>query len=180
MSEYFQLQPRDPKLEDLRREFGLPEAQNTQGYVGVRLWDRNPVGGVIPPEARLKVEQWFPNIVTTTGKNMLAGYFTGGVAGGFAINIGIGTGSTTPVVGDTTLTTEQGTRVSAGRAITANTAYYSALFTATNPATQQVIIEYANFSLNAAGYIFAHSTGAGGITKETTDTLEVQYRFAFP
>jgi len=58
--------------------------------------------------------------------------------------------------------------------------HYSGLFTATNPATQQVIIEYANFSLNAAGYIFAHSTGAGGITKETTDTLEVQYRFAFP
>src|SRR3990172_3015407 len=66
------------------------------------------------------------------------------------------------------------------RAITANTAYYSGLFTATNPATQQVVIEYATFSLNAAGYIYAHSTGAGGITKETTDTLEVQYRFAFP
>ena len=180
MSEYFQLQPRDPKLEDLNREHGLPEAQSVHGYFGARLWDRNPVDGVIPPDARLKVEQWFPNIVTTTGKNMLAGYFTGGVAGGFAINLGIGTGTTVPNVADTTLTTEVGTRVSAGRAITANTAYYSGLFTATNPATQQVVVEYANFSLNAAGYIFAHSTGAGGITKETTDTLELQYRFSFP
>jgi len=176
MSSYFPLTPRDPKLEDLREEFGLPEAQVTEGFFGVRLWDRHPD----EHGARLKVEQWFPNIVTTTGKNMLAGYFTGGVAGGFAINLGIGTGSTQPAVGDTTLTTEVGTRVSAGRAITANTAYYSGLFTATNPATQQVVIEYATFSLNAAGYIYAHSTGAGGITKETTDTLELQYRFSFP
>jgi hypothetical protein len=171
MTKYLQLEPRDPKLEDLRQEFGLPEAQNVQGYWGVRLWSK---------EGKLKDEQWFPNLITTTGKNMLAGYFTGGVAGGFAINLAIGTGSTTPVVGDTTLTNEVGTRVSAGRAITANTAYYSGLFTAQNPAAQQSIIEYGNFSLNAVGYIFAHSTGAGVITKETTDTLEVQYRFAFP
>jgi hypothetical protein len=171
MAKYLALKPRDPKLEELRKEFGLPEAQDTQGYFGVRLWDK---------EGRLKAEQWFPNLITTTGKNMLAGYFTGGVAGGFAINVGIGTGSTTPVVGDTTLTNEVGTRVSATRHITANTAYYVAAFTADNPVAQQSIREYANFSLNAAGYIFAHSTGAGFIVKETTDTLEVNYRFAFP
>ena len=129
MSSYFPLTPRDPKLEDLREEFGLPEAQVTEGFFGVRLWDRHPD----EHGARLKVEQWFPNIVTTTGKNMLAGYFTGGAAGGFAINLGIGTGSTQPAVGDTTLTTEVGTRVSAGRAITANTALRLARYFGTSP-----------------------------------------------
>lgn len=177
---YYGLTPRDPKLEDLRREFGLPEAQNVQGYWGFRYWKGDAPGGVLPEGAQLLYEEWVPNLITTTGKNMLAGYFTGGVAGGFAINLAIGTGTTQPAVADVALTNEVGTRVSAGKAITANTAYYSGLFTAANPAGQEVIREYGNFSLAAAGYIFAHSTGAGGITKETTDTLEVQYRFAFP
>jgi len=173
---FYELTPREPKLEDLNRENGLPEAQSVHGYFGVRLWDRHPDES----GARLKAEQWFPNLITTTGKNMLAGWFTGGAAGGFAINLAIGTGSTTPNVADTTMTTETGTRVSAGRAITANTAYYSALFTAQNPNGTVAIIEYGNFSLAAAGYIFAHSTGAGVITKEASDVLEVDYRFAFP
>src|SRR3989304_3238178 len=104
MSSYFPLTPRDPKLEDLREEFGLPEAQVTEGFFGVRLWDRHPD----EHGARLKVEQWFPNIVTTTGKNMLAGYFTGGAARGFAIKLGIGTGTKVANAADTTLTTQQG------------------------------------------------------------------------
>ena len=159
-----------PPLEELKRQHGFPEVQPIQGWFSMRLWG---------PDGTLKTAQDVPNLITTTGKNMLAGWFTGGAAGGFAINLAIGTGSTTPVVANTTLTTETGTRVSAGRAITANTAYYSGLFTANNPPGAEGIQEYGNFSLAAAGYIFAHSTAAV-ISKATADTLEVQYRFSFP
>lgn len=127
-------------------------------------------------KGRYKRRLAVPNLITTTGKNMLAGILTGGTTP-FTRNVAIGTGTTTPAAGDTTLTSEVGTRVSAGFAVTANTAYYSALFTANNPSTQQTIAEYGLFSLNAAGYIFPHST-APAIIKETTDTLEVQYRVA--
>ena len=127
-------------------------------------------------DGKVKEEFYTPNLVVTTGKNMLAGILTG-ASTPFARNLAIGTGTTTPVVGDTVMTSEQGTRVSALFAITANTAYYTGIFTANNPATQQTIAEYGLFSLNAVGYMFVHST-APAIVKATADSLELQYQIA--
>ncbi len=128
------------------------------------------------PDGRIKNEFDTPNLIVTTGKIMLAGILTG-ESTPFARNLAIGTGTTTPVIGDTVMEDEVGTRVSALFALTATTAYYTGIFTAENPATQQVVTEYGLFSLAAAGYMFTHST-APAITKETADSLEVQYRIA--
>lgn len=128
------------------------------------------------PDGKIKREFDTPNLILTTGKIMLAGILTG-ESTPFARNLGIGTGTTTPVIGDTTLENEVGTRVSALFAQTSTTAYYTGIFTADNPATQQTINEYGLFSLAAAGYMFVHTT-APAIVKATADSLEVQYRIA--
>lgn len=128
------------------------------------------------PDGEIKNEFIVPNLVVTTGKIMLAGVLTG-AATPFARNLAIGTATTTPLVGDTVLGAEQGTRVSAQFALTATTAYYTGIFTANNPATQQVIAEYGLLSLNAVGYLFVHST-APAITKATGDSLQVDYQIA--
>ena len=131
------------------------------------------------PDGVLKQRVIAKNLITTTGKNMLAQYIESGNAGvAFARFLGIGTGTTTPAVTDTTLTSEVGTRVTAGSALTANTAYYSGIFTAGNPVANQTIAEYGNFSLGSVGFIYSHAT-AGAIVKTTVDTLEVDYQFTF-
>ncbi len=127
-------------------------------------------------DGKVKREFDTPNLIVTTGKIMLAGILTG-ESTPFARNLAIGTGTTTPVVGNTDMEDEVGTRVSAMFALTATTAYYTGIFTAENPATQQTVTEYGLFSLAAAGYMFTHST-APAIVKETGDSLEVQYRIA--
>jgi hypothetical protein len=149
-----------------------------QGYF--RAVNRGPQSvsypGMPTMPGRIKDYVEFPNLVVTTGKAMLALLLTG-MPGPFARNIAIGTGTTTPVIGDTTLTDETGTRVSATFAITATTAYYTGVFTADNPPGAEEITEYGLLSLAAAGFLFVHAT-AGSIAKATADSLEVEYRIA--
>ncbi len=128
------------------------------------------------PGGEVKNEFTVPNLIVTTGKIMLAGVLTG-EATPFARSLAIGTGTTTPVVANTVMENEVGARVSAMFGLTATTAYYTGIFTADNPATEQVVTEYGLLSLAAAGYMFVHST-APPITKATADSLEVQYRIA--
>lgn len=154
-----------------------PRVIDTQSLQMYGEWHARLYG----PDGKLKQEEIVAaNLITTTGKNMLAEYITSGDAGlPFARNIAIGTGSTQPAAGDTDLTNEEGTRVTAGSGLTANTAYYTGIFTADNPPAQQTIREYALFSKAVAGFIFSHAT-AGAIVKETADKLEVEYRISFP
>lgn len=129
---------------------------------------------------KVKQEIYVPNLVVTTGKYYIAGRMvTAGIPTEMQY-MGIGTGSTAEVVGNTALSAELGlsgyTRVSAARAVTDNVVTYVATFPAQNP------ISAAGVELREAG-IFSQTTGGQMlcrttfpiVTKQTADALTITW-----
>lgn len=131
---------------------------------------------------RVKQEIYVPNLVVTTGKYYIAGrMITAGLPTEMQY-MGIGTGSTAEVVGNTQLSSELSTngyaRVSTARAVTDNVVTYVATFPANNP------ISSVGVALQEAGIFSTNAAGSGTmlcrttfpvVTKQTADALTITW-----
>lgn len=118
-----------------------------------------------------KFRQQVKNLVVTTGKNLIASRLVG-TASNVISHMAVGTGTTAPAAGDTTLVTEL-TRVaiSSGTA-SGNVATYVATF-APGVGTGS-INECGLFNASTAGTLLARSTSVI-VTKGALDTLALTW-----
>jgi len=148
-----------------------------QGTYHIQVWR----------DGKLKEERIVPNIVTTVGKQLVLNLLGRKTAITGLEVIGIGTDSTTEVVGNTTLGTEvtrenityTSTITGSGVAMT-----FSAFFEADDPGVTYDIAEVGMFGNGAtltanSGTLFSRKTFTA-VEKETgIDTLTVDYSLSF-
>lgn len=131
---------------------------------------------------KVKQEIYVPNLVVTTGKYYIAGRM---VTSGLPTEMqymGIGTGSTTEVVGNTALAAElligsNGySRSLTTRAVTDNVVTYVATFPASNPTSANGVElrEAGIFSTTSAGQMLCRTTFPI-VTKQTADALTITW-----
>lgn len=131
-----------------------------------------------------KSEYVLENIVPTVGRQQIAKALTNNIAGISEIVINksaIGTGTTTPANGDTTLVTETFRKDIASLTYSSNVAYATAFYTASD--TSGTFHEHALF-INGTGVADSGTllsrvilNSPTGITKSLTETLTVDYSF---
>ena len=103
----------------------------------------------------IKETRHIPNLVVTAGKNYIASRMVG-TASSIMSHMAIGTGTTTPAVGDTTLTTEAG-RVALGSGTDSNNQVtYTATFSAGTGTG--AITEAGVFNANTGGTMLCRTT----------------------
>lgn len=125
------------------------------------------------------------NIITTAGKNALAALLNSASAGTSIVShMGFGTGSTTPAIGDTTLTTELtiGTngyaRVAVARSVASNVITYTATLTGITATT--TIQEVGLFNQAATGgTLFAHYLTGAVALSSSSDSLQITWQITF-
>lgn len=138
------------------------EALVFKGELSITLFDQ---------AGNIKQAMTVPNLVVTAGKNHIASRMVG-VADAVMSNMAIGTSSTTPVVGDTTLTAEVGRVVMSSYTATGNAVSASALFgTGVGTGTIQ---EAGIFNAGTAGTMLCHTTFPA-VAKAAGDTLAISW-----
>lgn len=136
---------------------------------------------LIGPDGKIKAEYEGDNLVVTVGKTALAQWLTSPQSGGFMPYMGLGTSSTAPASGDTTL----GAEFSGGgysRPFATSLTSSSNVFTNTSTFAPGVgtgaIAEAGLFSTVTVGTMFAHIL-LGPYTKAAGDTLVVAWSITF-
>lgn len=143
-----------------------------KGSVKVQLFDEH---------GNLKQEHEDHNLIVTVGKNYLASWLQAASQGGpFMSYIGLGTGTTSPAAGDTTLQTEFAgggySRVQGTLTNSTNTWQNSAVF---NPGNGTgAVTEVGLFSASSSGTMFARQTFSA-YNKAAGDTLTVTWSISF-
>lgn len=129
-------------------------------------------------DGSVKARKRFRNMIVTAGKNWFANYLGAGSPPAKMSHIAIGTGTTTPAVGNTALVTETGTRVSVAHSYTGAKWKMVGTFGASNPTTAQAITESGVFNASSGGTMLCRQTFAA-INKGTADSLEITWEITF-
>lgn len=122
-----------------------------------------------------EVKQQFevPNLVVTTGKNHIAAKIAATTNSPAAMtHMAIGTGSTAPAAGDTTLGTETGRVSLSGSVVSTNTITYTATFPAGTGSG--AITEAGIFNASTAGTMLCRTTFPT-VTKQAGDSIAVTW-----
>ena len=122
-----------------------------------------------------EVKQQFevPNLVVTTGKNHIAAKIAATTNSPAAMtHMAIGTGSTAPAAGDTTLGTETGRVSLSGSVVSTNTITYTASFPAGTGSG--AITEAGIFNASTAGTMLCRTTFPA-VTKQAGDSIAVTW-----
>ena len=122
-----------------------------------------------------EVKQQFevPNLVVTTGKNHIAAKIAATTNSPAAMtHMAIGTGSTAPAAGDTTLGTETGRVSLSGPVVSTNTITYTATFPAGTGSG--AITEAGIFNASTAGTMLCRTTFPT-VTKQAGDSIAVSW-----
>jgi len=122
-----------------------------------------------------EVKQQFevPNLVVTTGKNHIAAKIAATTNSPAAMtHMAIGTGSTAPAAGDTTLGTETGRVSLSGSVVSTNTITYTATFPAGTGSG--AITEAGIFNASTAGTMLCRTTFSA-VTKQAGDSIAVTW-----
>lgn len=122
-----------------------------------------------------EVKQQFevPNLVVTTGKNHIAAKIAATTNSPAAMtHMAIGTGSTAPAAGDTTLGTETGRVSLSGSVVSTNTITYTATFPAGTGSG--AITEAGIFNASTAGTMLCRTTFPA-VTKQAGDSIAVTW-----
>lgn len=118
---------------------------------------------------------FFDNLVVTTGKNFVANATLNSSTSPFT-NIAIGSGSTAPAVGDTTLGTEVARAAFNTSSVSGNTANMSSVF---GPGVGTGSVSEAGiFNAGSGGTMLSRVTFST-ITKAAGDTLTVSWSIAY-
>jgi hypothetical protein len=140
----------------------LVEDNKATGKLQIRLFDEN--GG-------LKEELEFNNLVVTVGKDFIASRMVG-TASAVMSHMAIGEGSTSPVVGNTTLGNELGRVALTSGTASGSVVTYFATFgagTGTGPITEAGV-----FNAGAAGTMLCRTTFAV-VNKGAADSMAVTW-----
>ena len=122
-----------------------------------------------------EVKQQFevPNLVVTTGKNHIAAKIAATTNSPAAMtHMAIGTGSTAPAAGDTTLGTETGRVSLSGSVVSTNTITYTATFPAGTGSG--AITEAGIFNASTAGTMLCRTTFPA-VNKQAGDSIAVTW-----
>ena len=124
----------------------LQETLGIKGELTISVFDRN---------GNLKEAKKVPNLVVTVGKNYIASRMVG-TASTVMSHMAIGTGTTTPAVGDTALATQAG--IVAVSAFTASTNTVTATATFAAGTGTGAITEAGIFNAASAGTLLCRTT----------------------
>ena len=124
----------------------LQETLGIKGELTISVFDRN---------GNLKEAKKVPNLVVTVGKNYIASRMVG-TASTVMSHMAIGTGTTTPAVGDTALATQAG--IVAVSAFTASTNTVTATATFAAGTGTGAITEAGIFNASSSGTLLCRTT----------------------
>lgn len=123
------------------------------------------------PDGAVKEEHEFKNLVVTVGKNFVASRMVG-VASNVMSHMAIGSDSTAPAAGNTTLGSELG-RVALGSSVaTANVVTYNATFPAGTGTG--AVVEAGIFNASSAGTMLCRTTFAV-VNKGANDAMSITW-----
>jgi hypothetical protein len=150
----------------------LKDTMKLTGSVNVKL---------IGSDGKIKQEHTDHNLVVTVGKSYLASWLTAATQSGpFMSYIGLGTGTSGPAAGDTTLDTELSgggySRVQGTLSSASNTWSNTATFAPGNGTG--AITEAGIFSASTVGTLFAHQVFAV-YNKGAGDTMTIVWSVSF-
>lgn len=148
------------------------ESFNLKGSVNVQL---------IGPDGKVKQEHTNHNLIVTVGKTYLAAWIAAASqAGAFMAYMGLGTGSTSPVAGDTTLQTELsggGYSRQTGTVTSSSNVWQNVVSFAPGNGTG-AITEAGLFSASTVGTMFARQVFST-YNKAAGDTLTITWTVTF-
>lgn len=148
------------------------ESFNLKGSVNVQL---------IGPDGKVKQEHTNHNLIVTVGKTYLAAWIAAASqAGAFMAYMGLGTGSTSPVAGDTALQTELsggGYSRQTGTVTSASNVWQNVVSFAPGNGTG-AITEAGLFSASTVGTMFARQVFST-YNKAAGDTLTITWTVTF-
>lgn len=121
-------------------------------------------------DGSLKNQFTIPNLIVTGGKEYIASRLVGDPAAA-AYWMGVGTGTSTPSVGDSGLTAS-GTRVSATVTRTGSQLDFTATFA---PGNATATLTEAGIFTASTGGIMINRAVFTGVAKESTDTLVINW-----
>jgi len=119
----------------------------------------------------IKDTRSFPNLVVTAGKNFIASRMKDTTATAMS-NMAVGTSSTSPAAGDTTLGTELARVTLTSTTVSTNTVAYVATFPAGTGTG--ALVEAGLFNASSAGTMLARTTYAV-INKGSSDSLAITW-----
>lgn len=122
-------------------------------------------------DGAVKEEHNFTNLVVTTGKNFVASRMVG-TAANVMSHMSVGSSSTAPAAGDTTLGSELGRVALASSASAANVVTYTATFPAGTGTG--AIVEAGIFNASSAGTLLCRTTFAV-VNKGADDAMSVTW-----
>jgi hypothetical protein len=123
------------------------------------------------PDGKVKKKIETDNLIVTTGKNHIADQMSDQGENAMS-HMAVGTGTTSPVVGDTTLETELDRNALTSKTQTTNTVKYIGDWAAGDGTG--TITEAGIFNAAAAGVMLARSTFTAFV-KGAGDTLQIQW-----
>ena len=129
---------------------------------------------VFDKDGQLKDSREIKNLVVSTGKDFVASRMVGTAKNPMS-HMAIGSGTTAPVVGNTTLATELGRVAITTATLNANSVTYSALFN--EGVGTGSITEAGIFNGAAAGDMLSR-TVFGVVTKTATDSMSISWTVA--
>jgi hypothetical protein len=145
---------------------------------GARVDDETPIRGRLTIEVRdaagrVKERVETTNLVVTTGKNHVADQLASTPAQGAMSHMALGTGSTAPAAGDTTLGTEIDRNALTSRTSSGNVVTYVGNWAA-GDATNAAITEAGIFNAASSGTMLVRATFTA-INKGASDTLQITW-----
>ena len=125
------------------------------------------------PDGTIKHEQIEKNLVVSTGLAFIASRMKDTTATAMS-HMAIGTGSTAPAAGNTTLGSESARVALTSTTVTANAIAYQATFPAGTPASLTAITEAGIFNANSGGTLLCRTVFAA-VNKDVNDTLSITW-----
>jgi len=124
-------------------------------------------------DGAVKQEQEVKNLVVTTGLDYIASRMKDATATAMS-HMAIGTSSSSPAAGNTTLGTEAARVALATTTVTGNAIAYVATFPAGTPATLTAITEAGIFNASSAGTMLCRTVFAV-VNKDVGDTMSITW-----
>lgn len=128
---------------------------------------------LVGADGKLKERREVDNLVVTAGKNHIADQLSSSPGGSAMSHMAVGTGSTAPAAGDTTLGSEIDRNALTSRTDSTNVVTYVGDWAA-GDATNSAIAEAGIFNASSSGTMLARATFTA-INKGASDTLKITW-----
>lgn len=125
------------------------------------------------PDGKVKERRRVRNLIVTAGKNHIADQLSSSPSGSAMSHMAVGTGSTAPAAGDTTLGAEIDRNALTSRTDSTNVVTYVGDWAA-GDATNSAIAEAGIFNASSSGAMLGRATFTS-VNKTASDTLQITW-----